>query len=51
MIMDFGQINPGNGRQRGIGGENKNEGDEVKGQLFLKYKAVWLSMFFCMDWP
>ncbi len=28
------KINPGSGRQRGIGGEKKNEGDEVKG-LFV----------------
>ncbi len=34
-------VNPGNGRQRGIGGEKKNEGDEVKGHLLLmKYKAL-----------
>ncbi len=37
----FWEINPGSGRQRGIGGENKNEGDEVKGHLLLmKYKAL-----------
>ncbi len=36
----FWKINPDNGRQRGIWWENKNEGDEVKGNLFLiKYKA------------
>ncbi len=36
----FWKINPGNWRQRGIGWENKNEGDEFKGHLFLiKYKA------------
>ncbi len=34
----FWKINPGRGRQIGIG-ENKNEGDEFKGNLFLmKYK-------------
>ncbi len=27
----FWKMNPGSGRQRGIGGENKNEGNEVKG--------------------
>ncbi len=38
---EFWKINPGSGRQRGIGGENKNEGDEVKCHLFLmKYKAL-----------
>ncbi len=43
-------MNPGSGRQRGIGGENKNEGNEVKGNLFLmKYKSLWLAMFFCMN--
>ncbi len=31
----FWEINPGCGRQRGIGEEKKNEGDEVKGNLFL----------------
>ncbi len=37
----FWKINPGNGIQRGIGGEKKNEGDEVKGHLLLmKYKAL-----------
>ncbi len=37
----FWKMNPGGLRQRGIGGENKNEGDEVKGHLFLmKYKAL-----------
>ncbi len=37
----FWKMNPGSGRQRGIGGENQNEGDEVKGNLFLmKYKAL-----------
>ncbi len=45
----FWKMNPGSGRQRGIGGGNKNEGDEVRGHLFLmKYKAL-LTMFFCMD--
>ncbi len=45
----FWKMNPGSGRQRGIGGENKNDGDEVKGHLFLmKYKALYY-MFFCMD--
>ncbi len=35
------KINSGSGKQRGIGGENNNEGDEVKGHLFLmKYKAL-----------
>ncbi len=35
----FWKMNPGSGRQRGIGGENQN--DEVKGNLFLmKYKAL-----------
>ncbi len=34
-------MNPGSGRQRRIGGEKKNEGDEVKGHLLLmKYKAL-----------
>ncbi len=37
----FWKMNPGNGRQRGNGEENKNEGDAVKGHLFLmKYKAL-----------
>ncbi len=37
----FWKMDPGNGIQRGIGGENKNEGDEVKGYLLLmKYKAL-----------
>ncbi len=37
----FWKMNPGNGIQRGIGGEKKNEGDEFKGHLFLmKYKAL-----------
>ncbi len=46
----FWKMNPGSGRRRGIGGEKKNEGDEVKGHLFLmKFKALWLTMFFCMD--
>ncbi len=27
----FWKMNPGCGRQRGIGGENNNDGDEVKG--------------------
>ncbi len=31
----FWKMNPGSGRQRGIGGEKKNEGDEVKGHWFL----------------
>ncbi len=44
------KTNPGSGIQRGLGGENKNEGDEVKGHLFLmKYKVLWLTNFFCMD--
>ncbi len=30
----FWNMNPGNMRQRRIGSENKNEGDEVKGHLF-----------------
>ncbi len=48
----FWKMNPCNEKQRGIGGEKKNEEDAVNGQLFLmKYKALWLSMFFCMDWP
>ncbi len=43
----FWKMNPGSGRQRGTGGGNKNEGDEVKTNLFLmKYK---LTMFFSMD--
>jgi len=34
-------MNPDSGRQRGIGGEKKNEGDEVKGHWFLmKCKAL-----------
>ncbi len=47
----FWEMNPGSGRQRGMGGGGGgvNEGDEVKGHLFLmKYKALWLTMFFCM---
>ncbi len=37
----FWEMNPGRRRQRGIGGEKKNEGDEVKGRLLLmKYKAL-----------
>ncbi len=37
----FWEMNPDSGRRRGIGGENKNEGDEVKGHLLLmKYKAL-----------
>ncbi len=37
----FGEMNPGNGIQRGIGGGKKDEGDEVKGHLLLmKYKAL-----------
>ncbi len=28
---EFWKMNPGSERQRGIGGEKKNEGDEVKG--------------------
>ncbi len=37
----FWEMNPGRRRQRGIGGEEKNEGDEVKGRLLLmKYKAL-----------
>ncbi len=37
------------GEKRGIGGENKNEGGEVKGHLFLmKYKALWLAIFLYM---
>ncbi len=37
----FWKINPGSGRQRGIGGEKKNEGVEVKGHLLLmKYEAL-----------
>ncbi len=40
-VCVFCKINPDNGRQRGIGGENINNGDEVKGHLFLmKYKAL-----------
>jgi len=31
----FWKTDPGSGRQRGIGGEMTNEGDEVKGHLFL----------------
>ncbi len=45
----FWKINTGRGRQRR---GNKNEGDAVKVHLFLmKYKTLWLCMFFCMDWP
>ncbi len=37
----FSKINPDSGRQRGIGGEKTNEGNEVKGLLLLmKYKAL-----------
>ncbi len=37
----FCEMNPGRRRQREIGGEEKNEGDEVKGRLLLmKYKAL-----------
>ncbi len=37
----FWKINPDSGRQKGRGGEKKNEGDEVKGHLLLmKYKAL-----------
>ncbi len=37
----FWKMNPGSERQRGIRGENKNEGDKVKGHLLLmKYKAL-----------
>ncbi len=31
----FWKMNPGNGKQTGIGGESKNYGYEVKGNLFL----------------
>ncbi len=37
----FWKINPSNGTQRGIGGENRNEGDS----FLMKNK----DMFFCMD--
>ncbi len=48
----FWKTNPGCGRQRGIEGEKKNGGDEVKRNLFLmKYKALQLNMLFCMNWP
>ncbi len=49
----FWKINPDSRRQRGIGGEKKNEGNEVKGHLLLmKYnKTLELTMFLCMDWP
>jgi len=33
-------MNPDSGRQRGIGGEKKNEGNEVKVHLFMKCKAL-----------
>ncbi len=33
--------NPSGGRQKG----RENEGDGVKGHLFLKYKAVYLTIF------
>ncbi len=42
----FWKMNHASRRQRRIEGEKKNEGDEVKGHLFLmKYKAL----FFCMS--
>ncbi len=43
MICTGAQVimNPDSGRQRGIGGEKKNEGNEVKSHLLLmKYKAL-----------
>ncbi len=44
----FWKMNPGSGRQRGIGGKT-NEGGEVMGHLLLmKYKALYLTMFLCM---
>lgn len=47
----FCKINPGNGRQRGIGGEKKNEGDEVKGNLFLmKYNNNNNNVMDCQVW-
>ncbi len=46
----FCKMNHASTRQRAIGGEKKNEGGEVKGDLLLmKYKELWLSMFFYMD--
>ncbi len=46
----FWKMYPGSEMQRGIGGEKKNEGDEVKGHLLLmKYKALLLIMFLCKD--
>ncbi len=47
----FWKMNPGSGRLKKRK-EKKNEGDDVKGYLFLmKYKALWLTMFSCMHWP
>lgn len=50
LVIVFLEINPNSGIQRGRGGEKNNDGDEIKGHLFLmKYKALELTMFLCMD--
>lgn len=41
LVIVFLEINPNSGIQRGRGGEKNNDGDEIKGHLFLmKYKAL-----------